>query len=160
MNTENDSAVYITAEGLQKLKEEVEWREKVRRPEIAKQIEAARKEGDLSENAGYDEAKYQAGMNEGRVQDLQAKIKHAVIFEANDGPTDTVELGRTVTIKDVEYGDEEVYTIVGAAEADPGNGMISYKSPIGGALVGKQIGAKVQVDTPGGQLEFDIISIK
>jgi transcription elongation factor GreA len=160
MSTENENAVYLTPEGLQKLKEELDWRINVRRPEIAKQIEVARKDGDLSENAGYDEAKYQAGMNEGRIMELQHRLKHAVIIDKGDGPAEIVELGRTVTIIDKEFGDEEVYTIVGSAEAAPTEGKISNESPIGSALIGKRIGDVVTVSTPGGEVVFEITKIE
>ncbi len=156
---ENENAVYLTPEGLQKLKEELDWRINVRRPEIAKQTEAARKEGDLSENAGYDEAKYQAGMNEGRIMELEHRLKHAVIIEKGDGPTETVQLGCTVTIVDKEFGDEEVYTIVGSPEASPSDGKISNESPIGSALMGKKVGEVITVTTPGGEISFEIINI-
>ena len=125
MNNDKDKSVYITAEGLAKLKEELAFRTEVRRAEIANQIAAAKAEGDISENAGYDEAKYQAGMNEGRILELEAKIKNAVIIDAKNGPTDDVSLGRKVTIRDLEFDQEEIYTIVGSAEADPGKGRIS-----------------------------------
>ena len=98
-----EKSVYLTREGYAKLKEELEWRRKVRRPEIARQIEAARLEGDISENAGYDEAKYQAGMNEGRIMELEAKLKHAVIINKSNGPAHEVSLGRTVTVRDLEF---------------------------------------------------------
>ena len=155
----NNEAVYLTPEGLQKLKEELEWRTKVRRPEISAQIEAARKEGDLSENAGYDEAKYQAGMNEGRIMELEHRLKHAVIIEKNDGPAHIVELGRTITIIDKTFGDKEIYTIVGSSEAAPGEGKISNESPIGSALMGKKLGEIVTVKTPGGEINFEIVKI-
>jgi len=159
-NNENENAVYLTPEGLQKLKEELEWRINVRRPEISRQIEVARKDGDLSENAGYDEAKYQAGMNEGRIMELEHRLKHAVIIEKDDGPAEVVQLGRTVTIIDKEFGDEEIYTIVGSAEASPTEGKISNESPIGRALIGKRIGDVVTVSTPGGQVVFEITKIE
>jgi transcription elongation factor GreA len=159
MNNNNENVVYLTPEGLKKLQEELDWRINVRRPEIAKQIEAARKEGDLSENAGYDEAKYQAGMNEGRIMELEHRLKHAVIIEQGDGPADEVALGRTVTIVDKTFGDEEMYTIVGSAEAAPGEGKISNESPIGSALMGKKVGDVVSVNTPGGEVIFEITKI-
>jgi len=159
MTNNDENAVYLTPEGLKKLQEELEWRINVRRPEISKQIEAARKEGDLSENAGYDEAKYQAGMNEGRIMELEHRLKHAVIIEQNDGPAHEVTLGRTVTIVDKEFGDEEMYTIVGSAEAAPGEGKISNESPIGKALMGKKVGDVVTVNTPGGEVSFEIVEI-
>jgi transcription elongation factor GreA len=157
--TENENAVYLTPEGYQKLQEELDWRVNVRRPEISKQIEIARKDGDLSENAGYDEAKYQAGMNEGRIMELQRRLKHAVIIEKGDVPADVVGLGSTVTIIDKEFGDEEVYTIVGSSEAAPGEGKISNESPIGSALMGKRVGDVVTVTTPGGEVAFEISNI-
>lgn len=159
-NNEQDSIVYLTPEGLAKLKEELNWRENVRRPEISKQTELAIKEGDLSENAGYDEAKYQGGMNEGRIFELRERLKNHVIIEAKNGPADKVELGRTVTLKDLEFEDEEVYTIVGSSEADPGNGRISHKSPIGQSLMNKRVGAKIAVATPGGEVEFELLKIE
>ena len=158
MSTE-ETIVYLTPEGIEKIKEELEWRIKVRRPEISAQIEAARKEGDLSENAGYDEAKYQAGMNEGRIMELEHRLKHAVLIEKNDGPAHVIELGRTVTILDKDFGVEEVYTIVGSSEAAPAEGKISNESPIGGELMGKKIGDVVTVKTPGGSLRLEIIKI-
>jgi len=158
MSTE-ETIVYLTPEGVEKIKEELEWRIKVRRPEISAQIEAARKEGDLSENAGYDEAKYQAGMNEGRIMELEHRLKHAVLIEKNDGPAHVIELGRTVTILDKDFGVKEVYTIVGSSEAAPTEGKISNESPIGGTLMGKKIGDVVTVKTPGGSLRLEIIKI-
>lgn len=159
MNNYSDQAVYITREGLAKLKEELEWRTFVRRPEIAQQIASAKADGDLAENAGYEEAKYQAGMNEGRVMELEAKVKNAVIIDAGNGPANAVALGRTVTIKDVEFDAEEIYTIVGSAEADPGKGRISNASPMGSALLGKRVGETVMVRTPGGEFQFQITAI-
>ena len=160
MNAKGNNDVYLTPEGLEKLTKELEWREKVRRPEIAKQTAAAIKEGDLSENAGYDEAKYQAGMNEGFIKELQQKIRNAVMIKTKTGPAEFVELGRTVTIKDLEFGDEEIYTIVGSSEADPINGKISNESPTGVALMGKRVGAKVTVESPGGELRFELLKIE
>jgi transcription elongation factor GreA len=92
--------------------------------------------------------------------ELQHRLKHAVIIEQNDGPADVVALGRTVTIIDKEFGDEEVYTIVGSAEASPSDGKISNESPIGSALMGKKIGEIVTVNTPGGQVVFEIAKIE
>ncbi|NOZ73740.1 MAG: transcription elongation factor GreA [Chloroflexi bacterium] len=155
-----ERTVYLTAEGLQKLQEELAWREQVRRPEIANQLEAARLEGDLSENAGYDEAKYQAGMNEGRIMEIKEKIKYAVLIDKNNGPMNEVSLGCTVTVRDLEFNEDEVYTIVGSAEADPSKGRISNESPIGRALMGKKVGATVKAETPGGEVQFKLLKIE
>ncbi|MBX7234126.1 MAG: transcription elongation factor GreA [Caldilineales bacterium] len=159
-NNDKDKVVYITREGLAKVKDELDWRESVRRPEIANFIAAAKAEGDVSENAGYDEAKYQAGMNEGRILELREKIKYAVFIDKEDGPADVVGLGRTVRIRDLEFGDEEAYTIVGSAEADPSHGRISNSSPTGVALMGQRAGAVVRVNTPGGEMKYEIVAIE
>ncbi|MCS7039013.1 MAG: transcription elongation factor GreA [Anaerolineae bacterium] len=159
-HNEKDKVVYLTREGYAKLREELEWRENVRRPEIARLIAAAKAEGDVAENAGYDEAKYQAGMNEGRILELREKLKYAVIIDKDNGPTDVVDLGRTVTIRDLELGEEEVYAIVGSTEADPSNGRISNNSPMGAALLGKRVGDIVTVKTPGGEFSYQVLRIE
>lgn len=159
-HNEKDKVVYLTREGYAKLREELEWRENVRRLEIARQIAAAKAEGDIAENAGYDEAKYQAGMNEGRILELREKLKYAVIIDKDNGPAEVVDLGRTVTIRDLEFGDEEVYAIVGSTEADPSNGRISNNSPMGSALLGKRVGDIVTVKTPGGEFSYQILRIE
>ena len=153
-------AVYLTREGLAKLKEELAWRTGEKRRQIAEQIGAAKADGDISENAGYDEAKYQASMNEGRILELKAKIKNAVIIDASEGPADVVNLGRTVTITDLNFGAKETYTIVGSSEADPTMGRISNASPIGSALMEKRVGDEVTVNSPSGQLRFRILHIQ
>ncbi len=159
-HNEKEKIVYLTREGYMKLREELEWRENVRRPEIARMIAAAKADGDVSENAGYEEAKYQAGMNEGRILELREKLKYAVIIDKDNGPADTVELGRTVTIRDLELGDEEVYAIVGSTEADPSKGRISNNSPMGLALLGKRVGDVVTVRTPGGEFAYQVLRIE
>ena len=152
------NAVYLTPDGIKKLKEELDHLINVRRPEIARQIGEAKADGDISENAGYDEAKNAQGFVEGRILTVKAMLANAVIIK--EGKTqDTVELGDRVSIRDVTYGDEETYTIVGSVEVDPGNGRISLKSPIGRALMGRRIGDTVHVQTPGGLVEFEILTI-
>ena len=130
---------YLTAEGIQKLQEELDYLINVRRPEVARQIADAKADGDMSENAGYDEAKNTQAFVEGRILTLRSILGNAVVINQN-GSKDTVDVGCTVTIRDVEYGDEETYTIVGSTEVDPGNGRISLKSPIGRALMGHRMG--------------------
>jgi transcription elongation factor GreA len=115
-------------------------------------------DGDVSENAGYEEAKRQQAFLEGRIMTIEAMLKSAVLIESN-GPSDTVVLGSQVTV--VEDGwDPETYTIVGSAEADPGSGRISNESPLGKALMGQQAGIKVTYESPGGQIEMEILSIE
>ncbi len=149
---------YLTVEGIQKLQEELEYLVTVRRPEVARQIGEAKADGDVSENAGYDEAKNTQAFVEGRILTLKGILSTAVVIQKN-GSKDKVDLGCTVTIRDVAYGDQESYTIVGSTEVDPRNGRISLKSPIGRALMGRQIGEVIEVQTPGGTVEFEIEEI-
>ena len=107
----------------------------VRRPEIARQIADAKADGDLSENAGYEEAKNAQAFNEGRILTVKNILGNAIVINEN-GSKETVDLGCKVTIRDVAFGDEETYTIVGSTEVDPKNGRISLKSPTGRALMG------------------------
>ena len=150
---------YLTAEGIQKLSEELDYLINVRRPEVARQIADAKADGDVSENAGYDEAKNAQAFVEGRILTLRSILGNAVVINSN-GHKDTVDVGCKVTIRDVEYGDEERYTIVGSTEVDPGAGRISHKSPIGRALMGHRVGAVVEVQTPGGGAQFEIVKIE
>lgn len=150
---------YLTAEGIQKLSEELDYLINVRRPEVARQIADAKADGDVSENAGYDEAKNAQAFVEGRILTLRSILGNAVVINSN-GHKDTVDVGCKVTIRDAEYGDEEVYTIVGSTEVDPGAGRISHKSPIGRALMGHRVGATVEVQTPGGSAQFEIVKIE
>lgn len=150
---------YLTPEGIKKLQEELDYLVNVRRPEIARQIAEAKADGDVSENAGYDEAKNTQAFVEGRILTLKSILANAVVIN-NNGTRERVDIGSTVIIRDVEYGDQETYTIVGSTEVDPTNGRISLKSPIGRALMGRRIGDIVEVQTPGGIVQFEIVEIK
>ena len=148
---------FLTPEGYQKLEEELDLLKNVRRPEVAAAIHEAKMDGDVSENAGYEEAKRQQAFLEGRIITVETMLKNAVLIEAN-GPSDTVILGSRVTV--VEDGfDPETYTIVGSAEANPGDGRISNESPLGKALIGRKEGDTVAFETPGGQVQMKLISI-
>ena len=157
MDNGNDN--YITEDGLRKLQEELEYLVHVRRPEVARQIADAKADGDVSENAGYDEAKTAQAFLEGKIMTLKNIISSAVVIHEN-GSKDLVDLGCKVTIRDVEYGDEETYTIVGSTEVDPVNGRISLKSPIGRALMGHRKGELIDVQSPGGSVQFEIVKIQ
>jgi transcription elongation factor GreA len=149
---------FLTPEGHQKLEKELDYLTTVRRAEIAAAIHEAKMDGDVSENAGYEEAKRQQGFVEGRIMTVQAMLESAVLIESN-GPSDEVILGTRVTV--VEDGWEpESYTIVGSAEADPGAGRISNESPLGKALMGHKVGEKVAFQTPSGATEVEILSIE
>ncbi len=155
----SNQPVYLTAEGLQKIKDELNYLVTTRRREVAQMIAEAKAEGDLSENAGYDEAKTAQGFLEGRVRELEYTITHAQLIEEGSH-TNVIGIGRTVIIREVDTDFEETYTIVGSREADPTNGRISNESPMGQALLGKKKGQKVNVKTPGGDVKFEILKIE
>jgi transcription elongation factor GreA len=155
----NHQPVYLTEEGLHKVKEELEYLTKTRRKEVAQMIAEAKAEGDLSENAGYDEAKTVQGFVEGRIRELENILKNASIIGNGDAPGNVVSLGKTVIVKEVGTDFEETYTIVGSLEAAPQNGRISNESPLGKALLGKKKGQKVLVESPGGQIKFEIVKV-
>ncbi|MFW6182752.1 MAG: transcription elongation factor GreA [Chloroflexota bacterium] len=156
MNDQN--VVYITKEGLQKMKEELEHLISVKRPELSERLQEAISQGDLSENADYDYAKQEQAFLEGRIQELEDAIRRAKVIEDN-GPTNAVRVGSTVTITENGYDEVEQYRIVGAQEADPTNGYISNESPIGQALLGAKVGEVVTVETPAGGLELEVKAI-
>ena len=124
-----DKPVYLTKEGKEKLKQELEYLTTVRRREVAEAIKSAKEEGDLSENSAYDEAKLNQGFLEGKIQTIESQLRNAVIIDKN-GKSDKVSIGSTVTVEEEGFG-EETYQIVGSAEADPLEGKISNESPIG-----------------------------
>jgi transcription elongation factor GreA len=137
----------------------LEYLVSVRRPEVAQQIADAKADGDVSENAGYEEAKNTQAFVEGRILTLKGLLSNAVIIKENSSK-ESVDVGNRITIRDTEYGDQFTYTIVGSAEVDPNNGRISLRSPIGHALMGHQKGDRVQVETPSGTVQFEIVAIE
>ena len=150
--------VYLTPEGLKKLEDELQYLTTVKRAEVAAAIQSAKEEGDLSENAAYDEAKAAQGFMEGRIQTLQALLQEVVIIEPQQN-SDVVALGSKVTVVEEDDDDPETYTIVGSAEADPLEEKISNESPIGSALLNHKTGDVVTVQTPGGEVRLKIIEI-
>ena len=151
----------ITAEGLQKLEEELAQRKSVIREEILERIKEARAQGDLSENSEYDQAKEDQGKNESRIVELEQMIKTAVIIDTSASSKEgKVSLGCTVVLKDMETGEEETYTLVGTTEADPFDNKISNESPVGKAVIGKKIGDVVVAITPAGELSYKILEVK
>ncbi|HEY63835.1 MAG TPA: transcription elongation factor GreA [Caldilineae bacterium] len=153
-----EQEVYLTAEGLKKLQEELEYLRNVRRPQIAKHIHDAKADGDISENAGYDEAKNEQAFVEGRIKTIEALLRKAIIIEKSED-TQEVRLGSSVTIREVDGDELETYQIVGSAEVDPAQGKISNVSPLGKALLGRRVGDQVTVQTPDGVLRFEIVEI-
>lgn len=150
----------ITPKGYEKLKEDLERLKNTERPDVIKQIEYARSLGDLSENAEYETAKNKQSMVEGRIRDIEAKLGLAEVIDPRRiTKKDKVVFGLTVTIEDIETGDTKKYQLVGSDEADPENGLISITSPIGKALVGREVDDEVKVMAPGGVREFVIMGI-
>lgn len=150
----------VTRDGFERLKDELQTLREVRRPQIVAAVAEARSHGDLRENAAYDAARQDQAMNEKRIADLENLLRNAEIVDGDDDnrPTDEVGIGNTVVV-DFD-GDEERFTIVGAIEAKPTEGLISNESPIGQALIGKRVGDKAVVATPGGQSSFTIKAIE
>ncbi|CAM4138843.1 transcription elongation factor GreA [Bacillus manliponensis] len=150
----------MTLAGKEKLENELEQLKTVRRKEVVERIKIARSFGDLSENSEYDAAKDEQAFVEGRITQLENMIRNAVIIADTDANSTEVTLGKTVTFQELPDGDEESYTIVGSAEADPFEGRISNDSPIARSLMGKQVGDEVTVQTPGGDMRVKIVSVK
>lgn len=155
----NNQPIYLTADGLRKVKEELEYLTTTRRREVAQMIAEAKAEGDISENAGYDEAKTAQGFLEGRIRELEHLLKNAQVIAETKENKNTVTLGRTVIVREVGTDLDEEYTIVGPPEANPAEGRISNESPMGKALIGKKVGQVVKVTSPGGLIEFEIIKV-
>lgn len=153
-----EDAVYMTAEGLEKLKSELEYLKTVRREEVSQKLQAAIAQGDLKENADYHAAKEEQGFVEGRIRTLEDSLRRAKVIE-NNGPSDVVRVGSKVTLLEEGSDEPETYSIVGPHEANPANGLISHESPIGSALLGAKRGQIVSVQIPAGEIRYRISEI-
>lgn len=150
----------MTQAGKEKLEQELEYLKTERRKEVVERIKIARSFGDLSENSEYDAAKDEQAFVEGRVTQIENMIRNAVIITENSEVSNVVSLGKSVTFIELPDGEEETYTIVGSAEADPFEGKISNDSPIAKNLLGKQVGDEVIVATPGGEMKMKVLAVK
>ena len=148
---------YLTPEGEARLKAELIELTGIRREELAQRLRSAIQMGDLSENADYHKAKEDQGFLEGRIQEIEAVLRTAVIIENKH--TNYVTVGSHVTVQEEDF-DPETYYMVGAKEADPRGGKISNESPIGAALMNHKVGEEVLVETPGGKLKFKILKVE
>ena len=155
-----DDYVPMTREGFNKLKADVERMEGTEMPAITEKIAAARSEGDLKENAEYHAQREAQGMLQARINMLKTKLARAQIIDPSTLPRDQVCFGSTVTVKDVDMGDEEIYTLVGAGEEDYDKGRILVTSPLGQGLLGKRIGETAEIPAPKGSYELEVLSIK
>jgi len=153
-------AIPMTLRGADKLREELEVLKSVRRPEIIAAIAEAREHGDLKENAEYHAAREQQGFCEGRIKDIEAKLSNAQVIDITKMPNNgRVIFGSTVTVLNLESEEELTYRIVGDDEADFKQNLISVNSPIARGLVGKEVDDVVVINTPGGQVEFEIVKV-
>jgi len=153
-----EKKVMLTEDGYNKLVEKLNYLKSVRRIEVAERLKAAIALGDLSENSEYDDAKNEQAFLEGEIQELETKIRNSDIIKAGDGKT--VTMGSRVTVKDLEFDEEETFLIVGSTEADPDEGKISNESPLGMALLGQNIDHVVNVNAPAGIIQYKIMDIK
>ncbi len=149
---------YITPEGLEKIKKDLEYLKKVRRKEITHRIEEAIKLGDLSENAEYHEAKDDQGLNEARIREMEEILNNAVIINNEKKSDCSINVGCTIKVK--FDGKDKEFTIVGPSEADPLQGFISNESPMGQAFIGKKAGDTVEVEAPAGTIKYKILNVQ
>ena len=150
----------MTRTGYDKLKAELNDMENEQMPVIEKRIAAARAEGDLSENAEYHGARESQGMLQAKINLLKDKLNRAEIVDTATLPKDQVVFGVTVTVKDLEFGDNEEFTLVGAGEEDYDNGKINITSPLGKGLLGKKVGEVAEIEVPAGTNRFEIVDLR
>jgi transcription elongation factor GreA len=159
-HTAMSERIPMTRAGYNKIKAELDELQNEKMPEIEKRIAAARAEGDLSENAEYHGARESQGMLQAKINLLRDKLARAAIIDSTKGPKDEVTFGCTVVVKDLDFDDEEEFTLVGAGEEDYDTGRINVASPLAQGLVGKKVGDKVEVAVPAGTNRFEILAIK
>ncbi|MFC4022694.1 transcription elongation factor GreA [Oceanobacillus longus] len=154
-----EKSYYMTQEGKEKLEKELHYLKTERRQEVVERIKVARDFGDLSENSEYDAAKDDQAFVEQRITQVEKMIRNAVIIENDNDNPNIVSLGKSVTFVELPNGEEETYTIVGSAEADPFEGKISNDSPMAKSLLGHEVGTEVAVATPGGEIQVRIVKV-
>lgn len=152
--------VPMTRVGYNKLKAEIDELQNERMPEIEKRIAAARAEGDLSENAEYHGARESQGLLQAKINALKEKLAHASIIDTAKVNKDQVSFGCTIVVKDLDFGDKEEFTLVGAGEEDYDTGRINVASPLAQGFVGKKVGDRVEVQVPAGTNRFEILEIR
>jgi transcription elongation factor GreA len=150
----------MTRAGYNKIKAELDELQNEKMPEIERRIAAARAEGDLSENAEYHGARETQGLLQAKINLLREKLAHATIMDGAKMAKDEVAFGSTVVVKDLDFGDEEEFTLVGAGEEDYDTGRINISSPLAQGLVGKKVGDRVEVNVPAGVNRFEILQIR
>ena len=152
--------VILTTEGHQKLEQELEQLKTVRRKEVSEKIKVALSFGDLSENSEYDEAKNEQAMVEARIAEVEQMLKNASVLDEAGITTDTIGVGSVIKIRHMKLGREDTYKIVGSTEASPLQKKISDESPVGKAMLGHHVGDVVEVETPSGIIEYEVLEIR
>lgn len=155
-----DQKMILTKDGLKKLQDELENLISVRRIEVAERIKQAIAFGDISENSEYDDAKNEQAFIEGRIQELEQKLRNVEVISEEKKPKNVVTMGCKVVLRDMEFNEDMEYTLVGTAEADPEAMRISNESPVGAAILGQKINKVVEVQAPVGTIKYKIIKIK
>ena len=151
--------VILTTEGHEKLEQELEQLKTVRRKEVSEKIKVALSFGDLSENSEYDEAKNEQAMVEARIAEVEQMLKNASVLDEAGITTDTIGVGSVIKIRHMKLGREDTYKIVGSTEASPLQKKISDESPVGKAMLGHHVGDVVEVETPSGIIEYEVLEI-
>lgn len=156
----NKPITVLTRKGEQQLKDELNELRSVRRREVAEKIKVALSFGDLSENSEYDEAKNEQGMIESRIAEIEQTLAHAQVIDDEDISTETVGIGTTVKILDMDMDEEMEFKMVGTKEADIDSGKMSDESPIGRAIMNHEVGEEVEIETPSGSVKMKILEIR
>lgn len=149
--------IFVTREGMEELKKELEELNKKKRPEVLERVSAARAMGDLAENSEYTAAREELSLIDGRIEELTEILKGAELIREGAKSNGAIQLGSTVTVS--INGKKEEFALVGEWEADPQNKKISHESPLGKALMGKAVGEKVEVEAPAGTIAYTVVSI-
>lgn len=155
----SEKEVLLSLVGLKQLEQELIHLRTVKRMEVAERIKQAREYGDISENSEYEDAKNEQAFIEGRILVLEKTLRNARVIDEPAEGGGIVSLGVTVILKDLEYGDDFTYTIVGTLEANPTENKISNESPVGRAIMGQKVGTVVEVDAPDGHIKYEIVAI-
>lgn len=149
----------ITSQGKKELEERLRYLKVERRPIVADHIKTAREFGDLSENSEYDAAKKEQTQLESEIFNIENTLKNAKVVDSNNLSTDSIQVGNTITLYDLEFDEELEYKIVGSIESNPDKGYVSNESPMGKALIGKKKGEVVDIETPGGTIQMKVLKI-
>lgn len=154
-----EKEVILSLEGLKKFEQELEHLKSVKRREVAERIKTAREFGDISENSEYEEAKNEQAFVEGRILTLEKLLRNAKLMDEVEGDPNVSRVGSTVKVEDLEVKETLEYTIVGTNEANPLENRISNESPVGKSLLGKKVGATVEIQVPAGSIRYKVLSI-